>query len=690
MILSSMIDIAQITHGSVLMNACDAPISRIVTDTRNSITPQGSLFVALKGARSNGHHYLQQAYEKGLRHFMVQETPVVSLPGSSIVLVENTWKALQALAAHHRKQFNIPVIGITGSNGKTVVKEWLNTLLADDHHIVRSPKSYNSQLGVPLSVWNMDASHSLAIFEAGISEPGEMELLGHIIQPTIGILTNMGSAHSEHFLNRRQHIGEKMHLFDSADIIILPEDGDVALAAAHWSKSKHYIIRPSLENCIKSMHKNHTTMQWLWEEKEVEFDIRFNDHASLENALTCILCMLVLKYPPSVIQDRLPRLDALQMRLQLVRGNQNCSLINDAYSNDLQSLEIALQFTERHATDRNRSAIISEILQSGLDEDDLHHHMAELISRYGVQQLYAIGSSFEGRQRLYQVPMRVFVDTASFLQNLPDLENETILIKGARSFQFERIVEALEEKSHDTTLEIDLNAIRNNLNFFRNKLPSHIKCMAMVKAFGYGAGTKELASTLQFNHVDYLAVAYVDEGVELRKSGISMPIMVMNPEQSSWHSLIRHHLEPEIYSFRVLDQLLNTADKMGLQQPVRIHIKWDTGMHRLGFVNEDIDTLIARLKSTSAVKVESLFTHLAAADDPNHDAFTQSQLTQLSAIAQHFRKELNEDIWIHALNSAGIERFPAFHMDLVRLGIGLYGISAIPAQQVDLQVVSSL
>ena len=690
MIIQSINDIARITHGTVLMDACSEPTLRIVTDTRNSMTPKGSLFVALKGPRSNGHQYIQQAFDKGLRLFLVQEPITVQLEGASVVMVNDTWKALHQLATYHRQQFRIPVIGITGSNGKTVVKEWLNTMLADEHHIVRSPKSYNSQLGVPLSVWNMESSHTLAIFEAGISEPGEMERLGHIIQPTIGILTNIGSAHSEHFMNRRQHIGEKMHLFDQAETIILPEDGDVAHAAAHWAKSKRCIIRPSLDTCLKSTHDARSSLTIEWEGSTHVFDVEFVDHASLENALTCILCMLVLGYHPAVIQERLQRLGALQMRLELMRGNQNCYLINDAYSNDLQSLEIALQFTERHAADRERCVILSEIVQSGLDDNTLHHQMAELIARHGIQKLYAIGSSFDSMHHHYKVPVQTYASTEAFLLNIPDFSNQTILIKGARSFQFERIVEVLEEKSHDTTLEIDLAAIRHNLNYFRNKIPTQTKCMAMVKAFGYGAGSKELASTLQFNHVDYLAVAYTDEGVELRRSGISMPIMVMNPEQSSWHALIRHHLEPEIYSFRVLDELLLAASRIGHQRTIPIHIKWDTGMHRLGFLDEERDALIARLKAAPNIHVASVFTHLAAADDPQQDDFTRQQLASLRRIAEHFRSELQPNIWMHALNSAGIERFPEEHMDLVRLGIGLYGISSKKEQQGELQTVSTL
>ena len=690
MVIPNITEIAQITHGQVIKNECSDPILRMVTDTRNSLSPQGSLFVALKGPRSNGHQFIQQAFNKGLRLFLVQEPIDFSIPGSSVVLVENTWRALQKLAAHHRQQFHIPVIGITGSNGKTVVKEWLNTLLADEFHIVRSPKSFNSQLGVPLSVWNMEESHTLAIFEAGISEPGEMENLAHIIQPTIGILTNIGSAHSEHFMNRRQHIGEKLHLFEQAEIIILPEDGDVANAASRWGKSKRCIIRPSLESCVKSMNDTRSSLTIMWEGQAHVFDVDFVDHASLENALTCILCLLVLNYKHAVIQERLSRLGALQMRLELVKGNQNCYLINDAYSNDLQSLEIALQFTERHATERERCAILSESVQSGLDESALHHRMAELVSRHGIHQLYAIGASFDRMKQHYAIPLQTYKTTEEFLSEIPQFANQTILIKGARSFQFERIVEALEEKSHDTTLEINLAAIRHNLNFFRNKIPSSTKCMAMVKAFGYGAGSKELASTLQFNHVDYLAVAYTDEGVELRRSGISMPIMVMNPEQSSWHALIRHHLEPEIYSFRVLDQLLKTADSLSLQRPLPVHIKWDTGMHRLGFLDEEAEALITRLKSATNIHVVSLFTHLAAADDPQHDDFTREQLNRLHRIANLFRQELHPDISIHALNSAGIARFPESHMDMVRLGIGLYGISAQVEQQAELQQVSTL
>jgi alanine racemase len=686
-------EIAATTGGEFLQKKSETGIARLLLDSRKIVQPAEALFIAIAGPRHDGHLFLRDVYQKGVRNFLVEKQIDVSeLPDANIIRVESARNALQQIAAAHRNRFTYTVIGITGSNGKTIVKEWLNTLLADEYNIVRSPKSYNSQIGVPLSVWNMESTHNLGIFEAGISMPGEMENLRKVILPDIGIFTSIGTAHSENFLSRRQLIGEKLNLFTKTDILILPEDADLMQLVIPWMNEREIHFVPSAENAVTHNHHNATEVRIKWNDSSLQFDIPFTDKASVENTMTCIYTLLVMAYTPSEIQQRLSRLTPLEMRLQLLNGENECVIVNDAYSNDLQSFEIALDFLGQHARGREKAVILSDVFQSGLNESELHERIAALLGSRKIEKFTGIGKSMMRHQNVYPEGSLFFENTDDFLaqRNAGDYHKQALLIKGARDFRFERIVSMLQEKTHDTILEIDLGAMAHNLNYFKSKIRPSTRLMVMVKAFGYGSGSNEVASLLEFNKVDYLAVAYTDEGVALRKAGISLPVMVMNPEKSSLPTLIRYKLEPEIYSFRTLENFIRALHSADTILPYNIHIKLDTGMHRLGFEPGDIDRLASILASRPDLRIASVFTHLAATDEPGHDDFTRNQLKKLDQLVEQLNAVVKQKFIVHALNTGGIERFPEAQYNMVRLGIGLYGVSASGEEQRHLQQVSKL
>lgn len=685
--------IAPIVQGILLQEGNADIIQHLLLDSRKISQPKNALFIAIKGARHDGHRFIEEIYKAGVRNFIVEkEIDLALVPGASVIKVNSAVIALQTLAADHRSNFTIPVIGITGSNGKTIVKEWLNVLLADDYNIVRSPKSYNSQVGVPISVWNMEASHTLGIFEAGISQPGEMGQLAKVIQPTIGIFTSIGTAHSENFLSRRQLIGEKLTLFANASIIICPDDADLLQLILPWSSTKQLVLMSRNEKATANTHSNSSTVKIEWNGATHEFDIPFIDRASVENVLTCIHCLLVLNYEATEIQNRLARLAPLEMRLQLLDGEGESVIVNDAYSNDLQSLEIALDFLNQHARGRIKTVILSDILQSGRKDEDLHERISSLLAAKGIESFYGVGKSMIKNAGLYPEGSQFFESTEDFLlkKNAGDYARSAVLVKGARDLRFERIVNMLQEKTHDTILEIDLGALGYNLNYFRSRLKPGTKVMVMVKAFGYGSGAHEVASLLEFNKVDYLAVAYTDEGVALRKAGVSLPIMVMNPEQSSLPALIRHKLEPEIYNMRTLESVLKAIDNAGITAAYPVHIKLDTGMHRLGFGPAEITSLTEKMRALPQLRIASVFTHLAATDDAQHDGFTSSQLSAFDNGCRVIENNLQQPFLRHALNTGGIQRFPDAQYDMVRLGIGLYGVAAYAEEQSQLHPVSTL
>lgn len=689
-------ELAQVIRGEIIHMDSSPVVTHVVLDSRKLSLPSSAVFFAVSGVRHDAHSFLSDVYRAGVRVFVTEKPGV--LDGKSdcaVIRVSNTIDALQRLAAHRRQQFHLPVIGITGSNGKTVVKEWLNQLLSDDYQIVRSPKSYNSQIGVALSVLNIEPHHTLGLFEAGISQPGEMERLAAMVRPTLGVITTIGVAHLENFGHPSAIAAEKVKLFEGNVPVVYCADHPELAAHKHAPGSFSWSFSDAGDVHIKLDTRSvaGSVVRATFGDSSFAVQVPFRDAASLENVATCIAVMFKLGYSPEVMAKRIPRLTPLSMRLELVEGRGGSIIVNDTYSNDLQSLEIALDFSKQQSTTRPLVAILSDISQSGLPDDERHRRMASLLDSKSVAYVYGIGEEFSSHAEVYTLPHRWFPSVEEFLADVGNepLSGKTILVKGSRERRFERIVTFLQQQTHDTVLQVDLSAMEHNLNHFRSKIGTGTKIMAMVKAAGYGAGAHEVASLLAFNKIDYLAVAYTDEGVSLRQSGISLPIMVMNPERSSLHALLHHHLEPEIYSFRSLDQLVETIESTGKHEPIfRIHIKINTGMNRLGFEVREMGSLVTRLRVLPAIQVQSVFTHLAASDDPEHDAFTQEQLHLFETASATLEAGLGYGFLRHVGNTGAIQRFPDARYDMVRLGIGLYGISAVPEEQPHLRPVSSL
>ncbi len=683
-----------INAGGTIVNECT--ISTLLTDSRRISNPAGGLFFALSGRR-NGHEFIAEAYAGGVRNFVVRHGPEIKAPEANFLTVDDVLGALQTLAAYHRSRFNLEVIGITGSNGKTIVKEWLYQLLAADKNIVRNPKSYNSQIGVPLSVWQINEKNDLGIFEAGISTVGEIDKLEAIIKPSIGILTHIGPAHDEGFESRRQKVLEKLKLFKNCrmlihnyDQLIDFKDSIPVKECFTWStKFKQADLYVFSEAIIS---KNYY-LRAKYKNKEIECLIPFRDEASVENAIVCWAFMLAYGYSPVEADKRIEHLNAVSMRLELKTGINDCSVIDDSYNSDIQSLEIALNFLNQQNQHHKKTLILSDIFQSGLQPDVLYRQVADMIKIKQVDKFVGVGEALLSRQDYFDVPEKHFYpDTSSMLKHLRMLnfKEETILIKGSRSFEFESISRALVQKAHETVLEINLNALLNNLNFYRSKLKPGVKVMAMVKAFSYGSGTFEVANILQYNKVDYLAVAYIDEGVALRNSGISLPIMILNPEASAFDKLTEYHLEPVIYSFGLFDDYIKYAqEKNVLNYPV--HLKIDTGMHRLGFEDFEIETLCDLLEENLYVHVESVFSHLVASEAKQHDEFTKIQISKFEKAFKQIERTLGYKVIKHISNTSGIIRWPGAAYDMVRLGIGLYGIDmGMETADSGLQPIASL
>ncbi len=677
-----------------------ANVSTLLTDSRSLTFPEESLFFALKSTKNNGHKYIAPLYKKGVRNFIISEIlpEMESMPDANFLMVKDTLRALQILARHHRTQFSIPVIGITGSNGKTIVKEWLYQLIHEDKNIIRSPRSYNSQIGVPLSVWQLNPQTELGIFEAGISKPNEMERIADIIKPTIGIMTNIGDTHQENFDNFRQKTDEKIMLFQGCDIIIY--DGDDALLSTAfeeaclgtreiaWSKKDRE--RPIFIPSVKKL-ENSTRIEYVFLGLEGAFEIPFIEDASVENAIHCLAVMLYLGIPRDVIAERMSQLEPVAMRLELKEGKNGCLLINDTYNSDINSLDIALDFQMRRTTpDRKNTLILSDILQTGLLPKTLYRKVADLCQRKKVEKIIGIGRDLIENQALFPMEKEFYVSTDKFIESgaVENFSNELILLKGARHFHFEEISELLEEKQHETILEVNLDAIVHNYNMYKSHLSPTTRVTCMVKAFGYGAGSYEVAKTLQDQGCDNLAVAVADEGAELRKQGITTPIIVMNPEFSTFRTLFTHLLEPEIYSFKLLKEFIHEGEKLGITN-FPIHVKVDSGMHRLGFMPHEIDELIQILGKQTTVIVRSVFSHLAGADEEQFDNFTRQQIDTFKSCAGKIENAFDHKVIKHILNSAGIERFAEEQLDMVRLGIGLYGLEA-SATDMHLESTSTL
>jgi alanine racemase len=693
-----------ISHIARLLKAepvtvADTEVKHLLFDSRKVFSPDNSLFFALKGPRRNGHHFISDLYDKGVKNFVVSEKPdAAAFPKANFIQVDDTLAALQLLAAHHRKQFNVPVIGITGSNGKTIVKEWLYQLLQEDYNIVRSPKSFNSQIGVPLSVWQMNEEYQLAIFEAGISGHGEMEKLEQIIQPSIGVLTNIGEAHNEGFGSRQNKLFEKMKLFSHCELIVANADDEAIYTVLKNSGRKLFLWGSGEKADVKvtDVKKETTTSEIFirYNSSTIIFSIPFTDDASVENAITCATALLALKTDPEIIKKRMPLLHPVNMRLELKKGINHCTIINDSYSADLSSLHIALNFLQQQGSG-TKTIILSDLLQSGINEEELYRQIGLMVRQHGVNRLIGIGDKISHHLAVELdntgIQQDYFLRTESFLHQFrfSQFRDETILVKGARQFGFEDIVHLLEQKVHQTVLEINLNAIVHNLREFQKLLKPSTKVMAMVKAFAYGSGGAEIAGVLQYHKVDYLGVAYADEGVELRKAGITLPVMVMNPEVSTFEVLTEYNLEPEIYSFSLLTQFDQFLKQEGIKN-YPIHLELETGMNRLGFAPEDIIRLAEQLRTTSSFKVQSFFTHLVASEDAVEDKFSFLQFTVFNEAAEKLQSQLGYRFNKHISNSAAILRHPKMEMDMVRLGIGLYGVDSSGAGKLRLEPVATL
>ena len=690
-----------------LQTGQDVLIENLLTDSRKLLFPNSSLFFALDGIGRNGSDYINDLYNRGVRNFVVSDTSIQDerrlYAEANFLIVKDVLQSLQTLATIHRHSFSYPVIGITGSNGKTIVKEWLYQLLNDDYNIIRNLKSYNSQTGVPLSVWRMNEDHTLGIFESGISQPNEMQHLQKIIEAEIGIVTFIGEAHAEGFTSLNQKIQEKLLLFKHSKMLVFCSDDEQLLEEVKIFVSN---INPSLQlfswskknnadlQINKSVRQNNTTeIECQYKGDSFLLPIPFSDRASVNNALTCCAVMLVLDIPFVTIIKKMQTLRRVEMRLELKQGKNNCSIINDSYSADLQSLAVALDFLNQQNQQEKRTVILSDILQSGENASSLYNKVAQLLSQNKVHRLIGIGQNIKENAKLFQsIPETCFYsNTESFLHefSLYSFQQEIILLKGARVFQFEKINKLLEQKFHETLLEINLNALRHNLTVYKKMLQPGVKMMAMVKAFSYGSGSFEIANVLQHAGVDYLAVAYADEGVELRSAGIKLPVMVLNAEAAGFENMVKHALEPELYSFSILIAFISFLNEKNISN-YPVHIKIDTGMHRLGFEENEVAQLSEVLHKNNCLKVVSVFSHLAASGSALHDNFTNQQTEKFAHAADIIESKIGHKVIRHIANSSAIYRHPQLQMNMIRLGIGLYGVDSNVAVQHQLQNVTTL
>lgn len=687
----STVFIEKILQTSFSNDTDDVVFDHISIDSRSLQNSPNTLFFCLKGQNHDAHNYIEALLVKGVSYFIVETIPLHLQDKAHFCVVPNTTEALQKIATAYKKTFSIETIGITGSNGKTIVKEWLNFLLSPDYAIVRSPKSYNSQVGVPLSIFGINENHNLGIFEAGISEKGEMEALAAIIQPTFGVFTHLGTAHDEGFQNTEQKLIEKLKLFKNCNVVILEKNDFIekhlTCPSFSWSfenKTADVVV------LSKEKEEQKTRITLAYAEKPFSICLPFTDEAAIENSLTCVATLLYLGITPEVISSRISLLYAVETRLQAKKGINNCLLIDDSFSSDYQSLKIALDFLDQQKLHQKKTIILSDIFQSGLDVKQLYINVAKVLQNNKIDRIIAIGETISSQ--LKDVPNVIcFPSTFVFLQqfNTQSFQNETILVKGARSFNFEEIIVLLEAKKHETKLEINLDALTANLNYYKSKLRPETKIMVMVKAFGYGSGGYEIAKQLEHLKVAYLGVAFADEGIELRKAGISLPIMVLNPENSSFNAIIAYNLEPEIYSLNGLKTFLELAKEKNLNQ-YPIHLKIDTGMHRLGFNESEIEALLQQLHQNNLVRVKSIFSHLAASDDLAEKEFTLRQIQLFSETYATITKALTYNPSRHILNTSGIFNYADYQFEMVRLGIGIYGFGNSEEENKSLENVSTL
>ncbi|WP_443701949.1 bifunctional UDP-N-acetylmuramoyl-tripeptide:D-alanyl-D-alanine ligase/alanine racemase [Prevotella sp.] len=669
-----------------------ANIGFLLTDSRSLCFPEETLFFALKSGRNDGHGFIPDLYRRGVKNFVVDTVPsdyATAYPDANFLKVLSPLEALQRLAERHRDEFDIPIVGITGSNGKTIVKEWLFQLLSPSYTVTRSPRSYNSQIGVPLSVWLLREQSQIGVFEAGISQPGEMLALRDIIQPTIGVITNIGTAHQENFSSVEEKVREKLILFHDANTIVYPYDNETIrqCVAEGDFKGEHIAWSEKDDNAPLYINKvekgeTETVISFIYKKgKEQKYVLPFIDEASIENSITCAAVCLSLGLSAEVMSERMAKIEAVAMRLEVKVGQHGCTLINDSYNSDINSLDIALDFISRRPDHkgRRRTLILSDILQSGIKKEELYKEVSELCVERGVEKFIGIGTDLMSQSDKINVGEKYFFqDSTSFINSpvFSTLRDEVILIKGARCFGFDNISDMLEQKVHETILEVNLRALVDNLNFYRSFMKPETKLVCMVKANAYGSGAVEVAKTLQDHRVNYLAVAVADEGVTLRKNGITSNIMIMNPEMTAFKTMFDYDLEPEVYSFRLLDALVKAARKEGITN-YPVHIKLDTGMHRLGFnPKTDMEELIKRLKSQNAVIPRSVFSHFVGSDSDDFDSFSKMQFDLFDEASRKLQAAFQHKILRHIDNSAGIEHFPERQLDMCRLGLGLYGIDS--------------
>ncbi|WP_439504327.1 bifunctional UDP-N-acetylmuramoyl-tripeptide:D-alanyl-D-alanine ligase/alanine racemase [Sediminibacterium sp.] len=688
-----------------LQGHADRVIQYLIIDSRNIVVPAQSIFFAIKGPRRSGSSFISEVYQQGVRVFVVDEKVDTSkYPDAVFFIVANSVQALQKIAAYHRKKFNIPIIGITGSNGKTIVKEWLYQLLRPDYNIVRSPRSYNSQIGVPLSIWQINAQHELGIFEVGISAKGEMHALSQLVQPTMGVLTNIGDAHNEGFSNVIEKMDEKVQLFSYAKTVItasdyIPTSFRTNATIVRWGSNPLPGTNnqlPELQLIEQQKSSTETKLVLRYQQQRFQLQVPFTDEVSIQNVLTCVLVLLQMNYRISVIQERVMQLTAVEMRMQLRKAINQSYLLNDSYSNDKISLSLALQFLKEQANQQPIIAIISDIIESGEDGEHLYQDVANMLAISGVKTLHAVGpqiSNYFSKHHVEKFPfsVQVYASTEDLLHHLHEtmFQQSYILLKGARKYAFEQIAHWLEQQVHQTIMEINLTAMVHNLKAYQSLLLPSTKMMAMVKAFGYGSGAGEVARRLQQQQVDYLTVAYADEGVTLRKSGIHLPIMVMSADEYSFDAMVNYSLEPELFSFEILKAFHQYISKQGIQQ-YPIHIKLNTGMNRLGFDIHEITALCNWLSKQSLLRVKSVLSHLAASEDPNEDSFTQMQVDQFCNACKQIETALGYEFIKHIANTAAIRRNPTWQFDMVRLGIGLYGADNVHQANLPLQTVATL
>lgn len=656
----------------------NAMIDNISTDSRSLQNNAHTLFFAIKGNNDNAHRYIKELLDKGVQNFVVSEVPKDTSDGNYIV-VEDTLAALQEFASNYRAKFNFPIIGITGSNGKTIVKEWLNFLLSPDYSIIRSPKSYNSQIGVPISVLGINSYHNFGIFEAGISMPQEMAKLEQIIQPSIGVLTNIGDAHNEGFTDKTQKITEKLKLFKNTTVLVYQKNKDVASVLENYTTKQFVWSFDNEKDCLfikKSALTEATALEFVYDTQVFEVQIPFTDYASVENAVNSMMVLLYLGYDKQTITQRMQMLYPIEMRLKVKNGINNSTIIDDSYISDFQSLKIALDFLEQQKQHPKKKVILTDILQSGESPKEFYQKVAQLFVQNNISEIIGIGAGISAHKEYFS-NIKTYLDTTAFLENFDSdsFANQTILVKGARNFHLEEIVAVLEEKTHQTVLEINLNAITHNLNYYKSKLKPQTKIMVMIKAFGYGSGSFEIANLLEYHKVDYLGVAFVDEGIQLRNSNIHLPIIVMNPEPNSFAALIQYNLEPEIYSLKELNKF-RTELQQTQHTNYPIHLKLDTGMHRLGFEEKDIQELVNYLKKhRDLFEVKSIFSHFSGSDALEFTDFTKQQFLNFNKLSDFINQTLDIAPICHISNTSAISNYPEYQLDMVRLGIGLYGIS---------------